>query len=130
MIKQIIVVRKDLKMKLGKIISQSCHASMKIFFDRMKELQDKNGVYFRTTNITPEMVEWKNGIYTKIVLSCDSERELLSLYKSAGDHNISRALIKDNGRTVFKNVPTYTCIALGPDKSEKIDKVTGHLALL
>ena len=130
MIKQIIVVRKDLKMKLGKIISQSCHASMKIFFDRMKELRDKNGVYFRTTNITPEMVEWKNGIYTKIVLSCKSEEELLSLSKLAKENDISCSIIQDNGKTEFKNVPTYTCIALGPDESEKIDKVTGHLALL
>jgi peptidyl-tRNA hydrolase len=28
------------------------------------------------------------------------------------------------------NVPTYTCLAIGPDTSEKIDPITGHLSLL
>ena len=33
MIKQVIVVRKDLKMRKGKIAAQAAHASMKVFFD-------------------------------------------------------------------------------------------------
>ena len=28
------------------------------------------------------------------------------------------------------NKPTYTCLAIGPDYSDKIDKITGHLKLL
>ena len=28
------------------------------------------------------------------------------------------------------NKPTYTCLAIGPDESEKIDKITRHLKLL
>ena len=31
--KQVIVVRKDLNMRKGKMISQGSHASMKVFFD-------------------------------------------------------------------------------------------------
>ena len=27
------------------------------------------------------------------------------------------------------NKPTFTCLAIGPDKAEKIDKITGHLKL-
>ena len=37
-VKQVIVIRKDLKMRSGKECAQVAHASMKIFFDRMKEV--------------------------------------------------------------------------------------------
>jgi len=36
MVKQVIVVRKDLNMRKGKIAAQASHASLKVFFDRMK----------------------------------------------------------------------------------------------
>lgn len=40
-IKQVIVVRKDLKMNRGKIAAQAAHASMKIFFDRVINTKEK-----------------------------------------------------------------------------------------
>jgi PTH2 family peptidyl-tRNA hydrolase len=39
-------------------------------------------------------------------------------------------LIQDNGTTEFGGVPTYTCLALGPDLAEKIDPLTKDLKLL
>jgi len=103
---------------------------MKVFFDRMKEWRDENGVYFQTINITPEMIEWKNGIFTKIVLGCDSEEELLDLKMKAKELNIPHAIIIDVGKTEFNDISTLTALAIGPDKSEFIDKITGHLKLL
>lgn len=35
MIKQVLVVRKDLNMRKGKMASQCAHASLKVFLDRM-----------------------------------------------------------------------------------------------
>lgn len=32
-VKQVIVIRKDLNMRKGKMIAQGAHASMKVFFD-------------------------------------------------------------------------------------------------
>jgi len=29
----------------------------------------------------------------------------------------------------MRSKPTFTCLAIGPDKAEKIDKITGHLKL-
>jgi PTH2 family peptidyl-tRNA hydrolase len=39
-------------------------------------------------------------------------------------------LIKDEGRTVFNNVFTTTCCAIGPGYSWEIDPITSHLKLL
>ncbi len=42
---------------------------------------------------------------------------------------MATALIEDAGLTVFKK-PTITCLAIGPDKEEKIDEITGKLKIL
>lgn len=39
-VKQVIVMRKDLNMCKGKMISQGSHASLKVFLDLKKELND------------------------------------------------------------------------------------------
>lgn len=141
MVKQVIVVRKDLNMRKGKMIAQSCHASMKIFFDRMTkhytlpnswgpEEKDYTGIHYELENVTPEMEEWIDGIFTKIVVSIDSLDELLEVKEKAEDAGLPVALIEDNGLTEFKGVKTTTCIAIGPADSELIDLITGGLKLL
>jgi len=54
---------------------------------------------------------------------------LLHYYELAKKNNLTNALIKDAAKTFFK-VPTITCLAIGPDKEEKIDKVTKELKML
>lgn len=89
---------------------------------------------FKTT-FTPAMMEWltweegKPG-FTKIVVSCEGEEELKKIEALANEAGIPNAIILDNGLTEFHNIPTYTCIALGPDDAEKIDKITGGYPLL
>jgi PTH2 family peptidyl-tRNA hydrolase len=73
---------------------------------------------------------WLNGLFTKVVVSCDSEQELLELYEQANSNGLPSSLIVDAGLTEFNGVPTKTCIAIGPAKSEYIDKITEHLKLL
>jgi PTH2 family peptidyl-tRNA hydrolase len=83
-----------------------------------------------TFEATKEMEEWIDGIFTKICVSVNSETELLDIYNKAKSDNLPCSLIQDCGLTEFNNVPTYTCCAIGPDNSEKINKITGHLPLL
>jgi PTH2 family peptidyl-tRNA hydrolase len=132
MIKQVIVFRNDLKMPTGKAIAQGAHASMKVFFDRISDLDPLNGFDegypFITIPVTPEMHAWICGIFTKITLGCDSETELQALYEAAKAKDLPCSLIQDAGKTVF-NVPTVTCIAIGPAKSDQIDPITGHLKM-
>ena len=38
-------------------------------------------------------------------------------------------MIIDLGKTEFNGEPTKTCLAIGPNKTELIDSITGHLKL-
>lgn len=126
-VKQVIVVRKDLKMNKGKIAAQSCHASMKAILDRCNLLENR---VLYIGNMPEPMYQWLTGIFTKVVLGIDSEEEMLELYNKALCLNLICSLITDAGLTVFNGVPTNTCIAIGPEESYKIDSITSHLKLL
>ena len=76
------------------------------------------------------LVDWLNGKFTKVVVSVDSEEELIALNKALDDTFIPHALITDAGLTEFHGVPTNTCLGIGPYIAEEIDKFTGHLPLL
>jgi PTH2 family peptidyl-tRNA hydrolase len=146
-VKQVIVMRKDLKMRRGKEIAQGAHASMAVLLDMMEiqylsnvgigvgEENDFSNVcggqrrILETLEKTP-LYEWLTGRFTKICVSCESEEQLLKLYEEAKDNKIPTALITDAGLTEFDGVPTNTCIAIGPYWSEDIDKITGKLKLL
>jgi PTH2 family peptidyl-tRNA hydrolase len=135
-VKQVIVIRKDLNMRKGKMIAQGAHASMKVIFDMMttkSSIKRRKGIlkYKKTLSYldsTP-LQKWMDGPFTKIVVSCENEEELNELYEQAREKNIPTAMIVDAGKTEFKE-PTKTCIAIGPDYSEKIDEITGKLKLL
>ncbi len=120
-IKQVIVMRKDLNMRKGKMISQGSHASMSFLALKIKNAD---------TSLTPEMELWLNGTFTKICVSVDTEEELLEIHQKAKDANLEVHLITDSGKTEFAGIPTNTCLAIGPNNSEEIDKITGHLKLL
>ena len=130
MVKQVIVVRKDLNMRKGKIGAQCAHASMKIFFDRMRYIgKGSFDDCAYQLEISKEMDEWFNGIFTKIVVYVESEEELFSVYDEAKKAGLPCSLIKDNGLTEFNGVHTYTCVGIGPAEASKIDAITGHLRL-
>jgi len=130
--KQVIVMRKDLGMRKGKMIAQGAHASMKVILDELyhtKFNDDYTTIGITLRNDTP-LYNWLEGIFTKVVVGCDSEEELLSLQAAADTNKVINALIQDAGKTEFHGKQTYTALAIGPDETEKIDKITGHLKLL
>jgi len=130
--KQVIIIRKDLKMRKGKMIAQGAHASMKVILDEMIDANEVDE--FKTKLLLIQkgfaLDNWINGLFTKIVVGCDSEEELLELEKKASDKNIRHAIIEDSGLTEFRGIPTLTALAIGPDDSKLIDEITGHLKLL
>lgn len=130
MVKQVIAVRKDLGMRKGKIAAQVAHASLRVWFDRMKLLADEDGHYYETEILPEAMVEWKEGAFTKIVVGINSEEEVYDLANKANKAGIPTGVIVDNGFTEFHGNKTTTCVAIGPGAAEEIDKITGHLDLL
>ena len=128
--KQVLIVRKDLKMTRGKECAQAAHASMGALLKNSFNIAaDGPTRQLRCIPLTPALDEWVNGSFTKICVSCDSEEQLLELEKQAQSAGLINCLITDSGRTEFHGVPTKTVLAIGPGDPNVIDKITGHLKL-
>lgn len=132
--KQVIVLRKDLNMRKGKMVAQGAHASMKVVLDEgdydVEGLPDDVMPHSLNIQMCPELWTWLSGRFAKICVSVNSEEELLDIYNEAREAGILCSLIQDAGFTEFDGVATYTAVAVGPGKNEDIDKITGGLKLL
>ena len=148
--KQVIVFRKDLlkgpnAIRKGKFGAQVAHASLgallKLFNISKKEPIrlgsygdiEPGQIYYEysvTFGENTVLDDWLNGKFTKVVVSVDSDEELLELNKALNETVIPHALITDSGLTEFHGVPTNTCLGIGPYEAEEIDKFTGNLPLL
>jgi PTH2 family peptidyl-tRNA hydrolase len=123
--KQVIVIRKDLNMRKGKMVAQGAHASMAALTKYMTR-NDRGWWAFYPTR---EMEDWLNNSFTKICVYVNSEQELLEIYNKAVKAGLPCSVIRDNGKTEFKE-PTYTAIAVGPAEVSMVDDITGGLTLL
>ena len=115
-VKQVIVVRKDLKMGAGKLAAQVAHASVLSYLEASKK--DKEVV--RT---------WLESGQRKIVLEVENEDLLTKLYKAFQYEKVPCAIVNDAGLTQLPP-GTTTALGIGPDLSQKIDKFTKPLKLL
>jgi PTH2 family peptidyl-tRNA hydrolase len=111
--KQVILVRQDLKLPKGKLAAQCSHASVNCIFKTNKNIIEK----------------WSIEGAKKVILKVKDEVELLKYKKEAEKIGLKVALIKDAGKTVLEP-GTITCLGIGPDKEEKIDKVTSKLKMV
>jgi PTH2 family peptidyl-tRNA hydrolase len=125
--KQVIVMRKDLGMRKGKMIAQGAHASMKVLL-QAGSLDDTREHFTLTT--WPALAAWLSGRFTKVCVSVDSEAALDAIVERAREAGVPCALIVDAGQTEFRGVPTKTCCAVGPAWTEDVDAITGGLSLL
>lgn len=140
-IKQVIVMRHDLGMRKGKAIAQGAHASMAFLTRRIQQntegvrMPDQFQKYgdfdvYGYMGLTPVQREWLQSSFAKVCVRVNSEEELMEIHKKAKAAGLEVHLITDSGKTEFHGVPTNTCLAIGPDLSEKIDPITGGLTLL
>lgn len=138
-VKQVIVVRKDLNMRKGKMIAQGSHASIaaimeKVFGpreERQNAFPDAAWIdYAREFKLDPAERAWYLGNFRKICCYVESEAALLEVEAAAKALGLRCHLIEDRGLTEFNGVPTKTCLAIGPHWDDDVDPVTKHLPLL
>ncbi|MCW7539126.1 aminoacyl-tRNA hydrolase [Aquabacterium sp. A7-Y] len=129
--KQVIVLRKDLNMRKGKMVAQGAHASMAVFTrgPGTSFVAGVSGLEMRVV-LDEASAAWLTGRFRKICVSADSEAQLLELHRQALAAGLPCALIQDSGITEFGGVPTYTALAIGPGSNEKLDPITSSLRLL
>lgn len=132
--KQVIVIRKDLKMRRGKEIAQGAHASISFLTKRLREYLEYAASFCEHpgeiwVKLSEAERAWIRGRFKKICCIVNSEEELLELHEKAIEAGLVCSLIQDSGKTEFHDEATNTCLAIGPDEEKKIDKITGHLTL-
>lgn len=122
-IKQIILYRRDLKMRKGKIAAQVAHASLRVIL-RMGTPDPQDPLHL-TLDMTPDVAAWVHGRFVKIVLSVEDEAALVGAYEEAKRRGLPTSLITDAGKTEFHGQPTRTTVAIGPARASEIDPITG-----
>jgi PTH2 family peptidyl-tRNA hydrolase len=111
--KQVILVRDDLKLPKGKLASQCSHAAVEAVLNSSKA----------------KVEAWREEGMKKVILKVKDLAELRKYQQLAKAEKLVASLITDAGRTVVEP-GTVTCLGIGPDEDEKIDKITGTLKML
>lgn len=111
--KQVILVRQDLKLPKGKMSAQCAHAAVEAVLRSDKD----------------KVKEWRLSGSAKIVVKVANKEALYKYNQMAKDLGLTTALITDAGKTVIAP-GTETCVAIGPDDEDLIDKVTSELKLV
>lgn len=113
--KQVIVVRKDLKMSRGKACAQVAHASL----GASEIAMEKSESWYKA---------WKKRGQRKVIVYVESEEELIEVYNQAKSEALPCFIVRDAGLTEL--LPgTLTAAAIGPAPESKVDKITGKLKL-
>jgi len=115
-LKQVIVVRRDLRMGRGKLAVQVAHAAVSAYVEASR----------RERRVAEE---WLRQGQKKIVVRVDSEDELVEIYRRAVGEGLPVALVEDAGLTQLPP-GTKTAVGIGPACAERIDRITGRLKLL
>lgn len=122
--KQVILIRKDIKMSKGKAIAQGSHAAVNCIMDSLMTHR------FKTYDEDNPLYVWGNTGKTKVILGIDSLEELEDIENKANELGLVTSKIIDEGRTEFNGVPTVTALGIGPDDEDIINSITGKLKLL
>lgn len=111
-VKGILLVRNDLKMGKGKIVSQAMHAA----FSAARSKSDLE-------------MDWARNGFKKVSLKVDSLEMMDDLLRQFKNSKIPFVRIVDAGRTqIAPNTPTVAFV--GPWYEEEIDRISGKLTLL
>lgn len=121
-IKQVIVVRKDLKLKKARIAATVAHAAMQFILDnneseRPDELQVK---------LSQQEIHWLKSGGDKEIVGIDSHDALSDMMIRAELSGINVYSIFDKLKKSDEE-SQLICVALGPDEEDQIAQIIGNL---
>jgi len=119
-LKMVFLVRLDLKMGAGKIAAQVAHAAIGLYDDIMN---GDDEYHIEALNY------WNTFGAKKIVLKCDNYETMKQVAIQAKQSQLPFILISDAGHTQIP-AGSVTVLGIGPDSSEKINKLTGNFKLM
>ncbi|OUJ18661.1 Peptidyl-tRNA hydrolase [Methanonatronarchaeum thermophilum] len=111
--KQVIVLRSDIKLSKGKSAAQVAHASLNASLKVMNHSKT-------------DFDSWMDNGAKKVVLKGENEDQLFELMSIARALDVSTSLVRDAGHTEIES-GTVTALGVGPDRDEIIDRITGDL---
>jgi len=124
-LKQVLVIRRDLKMRQGKAVSQGSHSSGEF----MRE-QIVDALKGRPLDFSADEIEWMTSGMAKITVRTDTQEQFDAIAEEACARGLKVRVITDAGHTEFHGVPTVTTLAIGPTRSAYVDPITKELTLL
>ncbi len=110
--KMVIIVRKNIKMSEGKIISQACHGCL-------------NACIIAGA---PRLKAWDEMGAPKVILRSDSSAEMQAMERAGIEMGLPTSLVRDAGRTQVES-DTITALVIGPGIESEVDSITRHLKL-
>ena len=119
-LKMVFLVRQDLKMGAGKIAAQVAHAAIGLYDDIFEEGND----YQKSA-----LDYWFNLGQKKVVLKADNLNIIVEVVKKCKESKLQYCMISDAGHTQIP-AGSVTVLGIGPDTSEKINKITGTFKLM
>ncbi len=130
--KQMIVMRRDLKMRKGKIAAQAGHACVDAVLKALAArgtTRGEDGEPVFAAGDDSALAAWFSAGVAKVCVYVDGEEALLDVAEQGMDEGFVVSLVRDAGITEFHGEPTYTCLAFEPLFPEQVDPITGDLPL-
>lgn len=119
-LKMVFLVREDLKLGAGKIAAQVAHAAVSLYDDITQE---------GTSYYQQALDHWNEYGAKKIVLKAKNLDELKMVRKKCREAKIPAVIISDAGHTQV-DPGTKTVLGIGPEESDKLNKITGEFKLM
>jgi PTH2 family peptidyl-tRNA hydrolase len=123
-IKQVIVIRKDLKLRRGKLASLVAHAAMQFILDNNES--DRNDEL--RVKLSQQEIHWLKDSFAKEVIGVDSQDALSNLVLKAELNGVNVYSIFDKSSNIKPDEhPQLLCAAFGPDEEDQISEIIGSL---
>lgn len=116
--KIVLVIRNDLNMSEGKIVSQTSHAVADLIMNN----EHSSPLYWELFDL------WSQTGMKIVTLCCDSQDQITRIENTCKELKVPHTVVRDAGRT---QVPegSVTCMGIGPLAEQTAKKLTGNLAL-